>query len=253
MKKTLSPIYITIPFVSPATGLTSTQYRLEIRVWDGSKSSPPVLASYSKTVKNLSSSTGSQTVNISRLVNDFLDVIPSPTISAGTSLLTGDNQRWTKTEVFYTTSNVSEASTSQSVSLYPIVKGYTYGNEGANVETPTNKNLISYTEFNVSRTGAFILPIEIPETTPTPPSLTLSSVVLVSGTTYTLTFVPVGSYSTLDGYAEGTGGRRVETLTGVTSTKTMTIPWTGSVDVEIRGFDNDTATSIVSNIINITI
>ena len=251
MKKTLSPITIDIPFVSPATGLTSTQYRLEIRVWDGDKSSPPILASYSKTVKNLTSSTGSQTVNISRLVNDFLDI--SPKSNASTALIDGDNQRWVKTEVFYTTSNVSEASTSQSVAINIIVKGYTYGNEGANQETPTNKNLISYNEFNVSRTGVFVLPIEIVESTPTAPSLTLSSVVLVSGTTYTLTFVPIGSYSTLYGYAEGTGGRHLETLTGVTSTRTMDIPWTGSVDVEIRGFDNATATDIVSNIINITI
>ena len=251
MKKTLSPIYITIPFVSPATGLTSTQYRLEIRVWDGSKSSPPFLASYSKTVKNLSSSTGSQTVNISRLVNDFL--VLEAFAPGQTVLLPAINQRWVKTEVFYTTSNVSEASTSQSVSLYPVVKGYTYGNEGANQETPTNKNLISYNEFNVSRTGVFVLPIEVPETPTSTPNITLLSVVVVSGTLYTLTFSTVGSYSTLDGYAESTGGRRVETLTGVTSTRTMTIPWTGIVSVEIRGFDNDTATSIVSNIINITI
>lgn len=251
MKKTLSPIYITIPFVSPATALTSTQYRLEVRVWDGLKAAPPIAASYSKTVKNLTSSTGSQTVNISRLVNDFLDL--SPKSNASTALIDGENQRWVKTEVFYTTSNTSEATTSQSADINIIVKGYTYGNEGANQETPTNKNLISYNEFNVSRTGVFVLPIEITESTPVVPSLTLASVVLVSGTTYTLTFTPVGSYSTLDGYAEGTGGRQIETLTGVTSTRTMTIPWTGSVDVKIEGFDNGTAADIVSNIINITI
>lgn len=251
MKKTLSPMYITIPFISPATGLTCTQYILQIFVWDGSKSSPPILTSYSKTVKNLTSSTGSQTVNISRLVNDFLDLTPAS--NASTALIGSDNQRWIKTQILYTTSNASEASSPQSVESNIIVKGYTYGNEGLNQETPANKNLITYNEFNVSRTGVFVLPIEITESVPTPPSIILSSVVLVSGTTYTLTFTPVGSYSSLNAFAIGSGGRSVETLTGVTSTKTMTITWTGSVDVRIEGFDNETAANIVSNTVNITI
>ena len=252
MKKTLSPITIDIPLVSPATGLTCTQYKLEIRVWDGYKLSPPLLASYSKTVKNLTASTSTYTVNVSRLVNDFLDLQPKS--NGSTALIDGGNQRWVKTEVFYTTSNVSEASTPQSAEVNIIVKGYTYGNEGANQETPANKNLISHNEFNVSRTGVFVLPIEVPEAAVVVPSLTLSSVVLVSGTTYTLTFVPVGSYSTLDGFVTNVGvDRHLQTLTGVTSTQTMDIPFTGSVNVKILGFDNGTATDIVSNIINITI
>ena len=252
MKKTLSPITIDIPLISPATGLTCTQYRLEIRVWDGLKAAPPLLASYSKTVKNLTASTGNYTVNVSRLVNDFLDLQPKS--NASTALIDGENQRWVKTEVFYTTSNVSEATAPQSVAINIIVKGYTYGNEGANQETPANKNLISYNEFNVSRTGVFVLPIEIDESTAAVPSLTLSSVVLVSGTTYTLTFVPVGDYSSLYGFAVDAGVvRYLELLAGVTSTRTIDIPFTGSVNVSIKGFDNGTATDIVSNVINISI
>lgn len=157
MKKTLSPIYITIPFVSPLTGKTCTQYTLEIKVWEGLSSSVPVLASYSKTVGNLTSSTGSQEVNVSRLINDFIELTPQRNNATG--LISGINQRWVQTAVIYVTSDAADDDVEQDVDLFTIVKGYTYGNEGKNQETPINLNLINYNEFNVNRDGFFSLSV----------------------------------------------------------------------------------------------
>ena len=133
MKKTLSPYYINIPLVSPLSGETAIQYRLEIYVWDGLKTDVPALATYSKTVNNSSSSTGEHNVNISRLINDFIEFTPQD--NASTALIDGNNQRWVKTQIFYQTVNESELDTPQSINLDIIVKGYTYGNEGANQST----------------------------------------------------------------------------------------------------------------------
>ena len=252
MRKTLSPYYVTIPLVSPETGLTSEKYRLEVYVWDGLKADVPIEATYSKTVVNSSSSTDSHNVNISRLINDFIDF--EPQTNGATDLIDGNNQRWVKTQVFYQTSNISEADTPQSVELDIIVKGYTYGNEGVNQSTPANMNLISGTEFNVSRTGSFIVPIEIPETIPPPPEIVIISVVFGLGTTWVITFTTVGEYSSLSSKQDPTTGSVVvDTLAGVTSTQTIDVAFTGQdVDITMRGFDNSTGTGVVSNTITIT-
>tara|TARA_R110000787_G_C13381878_1_gene441875 strand:- start:110 stop:1180 length:1071 start_codon:yes stop_codon:yes gene_type:complete len=157
MKKTLSPITIDIPFVSPLTGETSTQYKLIIRVWDGLEANPPISESYSKTVSNLNSSIGVQKVNISRLVNDFVIIRPSTNTSTG--LINGNSQVWVQTSVIYTTTDAADLNLEQNVVKSLAVKGYTYGNEGANQETNANNILIDYDEFNVSRTGIFMLPV----------------------------------------------------------------------------------------------
>ena len=251
MKKTLSPYYITIPLVSPLTGETAIQYRLEIYVWDGLKTDVPVLATYSKTVNNSSSSTGEHNVNISRLINDFIEFEPQD--NGSTALIDGNNQRWVKTQVFYQTVNESELDTPQNEELEIIIKGYTYGNEGMNQSTPANKNLISGTEFNVNRTGVFVLPIEIDQTIAPTPEIVLISVVFSTGTTWTLTFTTVGSYSQLKAKQTPTTGDVIsENLAGVVSTQDITVDFTGqTVAVQIKGFDNATSTPVESNTINI--
>ena len=158
MRKTLSPYYIDIPLVSPLTGQTSTEYRLEIRVWDGLQASVPTPATYSKTVVNSSASTGTHNVNVSRLINDFIDLTPQSNLATG--VIDGNNQQWVQTSTVYTTSNASDDGVQQNILTELIVKGYAKGNEGRNTSTPTNLNLISGTEFNTSRTGVFTLPIE---------------------------------------------------------------------------------------------
>ena len=157
MRKTLSPYYITIPLVSPSTSIVCSSYTLNIRVWDGLESSVPFLASYSKTVKNSSNSTGSHKVNISRLINDFIDLAPQDNISTG--IINGNNQRWVQSSVVYIDKDgLLEDEQSELIEL--VVKGYAYGDQGENTSTPLNKVLLSGTEFNVNREGIFILPIE---------------------------------------------------------------------------------------------
>ena len=92
MIKTLSPYYITIPFVSPATALTCTSFTLKIYIWNGSKSAAPTTATWERTEQNPTSSTSNIKINIARLVNDFIDF----TQSAGTTteIINGNNQQW---------------------------------------------------------------------------------------------------------------------------------------------------------------
>jgi len=251
MRKTLSPYYITIPLVSPLSGETAIQYRLEIYVWDGLKTDVPALATYSKTVRNSSSSTGEHNVNISRLINDFIEFEPQD--NGSTALINGNNQRWVKTQVFYETINQSELDTPQSVDLDVIVKGYTYGNEGANQSTPTNKNLISGTEFNVSRTGVFVLPIEIVQTVSPTPSLVITNVTIISGNDYSVEFTIVGSYKGIAlTQIPTTGDNFIDNVSGITSPQTTTILFASqTVGIKLTGFDDATGTFVVSNIFNI--
>lgn len=247
MKKTLSPYYITIPLNSPATGLTCSQYTLELYVWEGSKSAPPSIPTYSKTVSNSLADTGSHTINISRLINDYVDITPES--GTGTSLINGNNQSWVKTQVFYTTSNATEATSPQSVDSDIIVRGYSYGNEGPNQDTPANKNLITGSEFNVSRSGTFVLPIKIDETVFPTANILITDVTLDSGSTWTVTFTTVGTYSDLTATIRPTvGSPELYILSGVTNPRDIEVSFTGqSVDISLSGYDNDTQQEVYSN------
>jgi len=161
MIKSLSPHYIEIPFVAPLSGLTCTEYLLEVFVWNGSKLTPPTVASYSKTIPNPTASTGVSNINISRLVNDFIDFTPYDTLV--TELVNGNNQQWVMTQVRYTTTLTSDL-LPQLVNVQLMTKGYGYGMEGENPQTPTNNILLQGTEFKVQRGGYFVLPIMIQET-----------------------------------------------------------------------------------------
>jgi hypothetical protein len=147
MIKTLSPYYLTIPFVSPLTGAICTAFTLKIFVWDGVKATPPATASYSITKNNPTASTGNDKINIARLINDFIDFMPSES-----------NQRWCKTTVTYDGSGVEEL-----VTTSLVLKGYGYGMSGENPQPPANRILLQGNEFKVQRSGVFNLPILILE------------------------------------------------------------------------------------------
>jgi len=252
MRKTLSPYYIDIPLVSPLSGLTCIKYTLEIYIWDGSRTSPLSTPSYSKTIINSSGSTATHKINISRLINDFIEFEPKKALS--TSLLDGENQRWVKTQVLYETENETEIDTPQSVSSDIIVKGYSYGNEGENQETPSNKVLLSGSKFKVSRTGTFVVPIEIDESSPPTPSIVLNSVTFDTGISWDLDFTLIGSYSELNVLLEPTTGDSHIQTKSVVSPQSQDVKYTSQdVDVTLSGFDNDSATTITSNTITITV
>ena len=52
MIKSLSPYYITTPWVNPSLGFTAESYRLKIWVWSGDLSTPPSDANYEITKNN---------------------------------------------------------------------------------------------------------------------------------------------------------------------------------------------------------
>jgi hypothetical protein len=158
MIKTLSPYYITTPFVSPATALTCTSYTLSIYVWSGLQSAFPATASYAITKDNPTTSTGDSKVNIAKILNDFITFTPVKALATG--LLDTVNQQWVKTEVTYVTTNPADASTPQLGVVNMFTRGYSYGNDGENIATPTNKILMYGTEFNVSRTSYIAVPLQ---------------------------------------------------------------------------------------------
>lgn len=159
MKKSGSPYYLTIPFVSPATAETCTSYTLSIYIWTGLEASVPATATYTVTKNNPTSSTGNDEVNISRIIKPQITFTPLKATS--TSLLDSSNQVWVRTEVEYATSDPTDTGLAQLGNTELFSRGYAYGNEGSNTDTPTNKILLSGTEFDIARTSYFSLPIDM--------------------------------------------------------------------------------------------
>lgn len=157
MIRSLSPYYITTPLVSPATGLTCTQYTLYIKVWDGLVASIPSEVSYQITKENNILSTGNDVVNISRLISDFIEFIPQSATT--TSVINGVNQRWVQTYTTYTTTDSSDATTEQNTFIDLMSLGYSYGYEGVNNDIVNESTLIPTQEYKVYRDGFFIVPV----------------------------------------------------------------------------------------------
>ena len=77
MIKTLSTYNLIVPWVSPLTSATATAYTVNIYIWQGEKLTVPSTPEYSITKDNHASSTGSDRIQIGRLVNDFTSFIPN--------------------------------------------------------------------------------------------------------------------------------------------------------------------------------
>lgn len=164
MIKALSPHYKIIPFVSPLTGLTSTSFKLQIFVYKGLKTSVPITPIFEITKNNATNTIDDDRINISRLISDAID-FKIQTIEGPTNLIDGKNQAWVKTQVFYTTSDTSELTIPQVVTVDIMAKGYGYGNEGENPSFTNSKILIPVNEYNVHKdSGHFVVPILLDET-----------------------------------------------------------------------------------------
>lgn len=164
MIKSLSPYYVTIPFVSPLSGLTCTSYTLQVFVWNGAKNSQPALPVYEFTKSNPTGSTLTDEIDIANLISDYISFTPQEGI--GTQLLEGNNQLWVKWRTFYTTTDSNDAILPSNQNTKLMTKGYSYGMDGKNQSVPSNKILISGDEFKVNRNGTFVLPVLIEETPP---------------------------------------------------------------------------------------
>lgn len=160
MIKSLSTYYLPSSWVSPLTGETCTEYILSIYIWNGDISSPPLEPEYTITKTNLFSETGTDYVNIARLVNDYIDYFPE-TLSA-TGVISSDNQVWVKTSTEYVTDDPLDDGVAQNELTQLAVKGYDYGND---IQYTDFSNIfLNGTIFRVSRNTKFTVPILIDTT-----------------------------------------------------------------------------------------
>ena len=254
MIKALSPYWIEIPFVSPNTLLTCTDFTLQIFVWNGEKSDLPITPSYEITKTNPTGSTDVSRVNIANLVSDFIDFTQQE--GTATELIDGNNQNWVSWQTFYTTSNPLDATTPSNLNTQLMLRGYSYGMDGENATTPANKILLSGNEFKVNRSGVFVLPIEIEQTILPAPDLVLNSVTLDSGSdyiyNYTINFDITKRYCQYRQTGSTDWYGAIIVNTGIDEV-TATIPLSGSVDFRLSFYDIINNIQVNSNVITLVI
>ena len=164
MIRSLSPYYVTVPFVSPASSKTCTSYTLNVYIWDGVKSTPEGLT-YSYTKSNPTASTGSDKINISRILSDYIE--PTPIEGVATEITNAELTWWVKYEYTYVSDEPTDATTPQGTTTSLYSRGYTYGGEGENITTVTNRKLFAGDEFKADRTSYYNLPILFDESATT--------------------------------------------------------------------------------------
>ena len=169
MIRALSPFYIDTPLVY--LGLTCAKYTLNVWVWNGDKSTPDSTNSYQITYENTTASTGSHSININAIIQDYIEFTePSPTLSTGIQLIDGNNQQWVYTYVTYDEGTLIDHENTDIMTL-----GYAYGNEGRNVTTVSNQTLLKPQEYKVNRQGNFVFPIYVPVALGTSDLITVKS------------------------------------------------------------------------------
>ena len=248
MIKSLSPYYVNIPFVSPLTGATAITYTLNLFIWNGLKNSPPAEPQYQITKENPTGSTGTDKINIARLVNDYINFEPNKSFI--TELNNGNNQVWVRQEVEYTTSDTDDNGVLQLAETVLCLKGYGYGLEGENPQPPDNKILIPIQDYKVNRNGIFNVPILIDE--PTDASeLVITDVVNTSGSTFEYTFTENFTYLTLQAQVRATSldvWGTPTTFSGLTSPQSRIVSLGGSFQTRIFAYNEATGNVIYSNI-----
>lgn len=251
MIKSLSPYYLYIPFVSPLSGLICTEYTLKIYAWNGAKTSIPATVTYQITKQNPTGSNADDKIDIARLINDF--IIFRPQKSTTTELIDGNNQYWVYTEVYYTTADPLDY-VAQLKETNLLLRGYGYGMDGENAQTPTNKILLSGNEFKVNRNGFFSLPILIEEPTDTS-SLVLDSVVLDTGSTFIFSFTSNFTFANLYSQVRIDDGSAWSTpliFSGTTSPQSRIVSiGGGAFDARIYAYNPLTGNNYYSNIITV--
>lgn len=161
MIKSLSSYYLEIPFVSPLTSVVCTSYKINLYVWSGLKSAVPITPIYTISKDNVAASIGTDKINIARLLNDYVDF--NPNIGVTTGLISSNNQKWYKSEVIYTTTDIADLNVKQLENIDLVVKGYSYGNEGMNAQPPTNNVYIPIGSYKINRGAVFTIPFKLDE------------------------------------------------------------------------------------------
>lgn len=192
MIKTLSPYYVSIPLVNPATLVVCDSYTINLFIWSGNKTAVPATPEYEITKINAAASNGTDKVNISRIVNDFIDFNITP--NNVTSLDNSTNQVWVKFVVYYN----DQPELEQLVFTQLAIKGYGYFTDGENSDVPANKVLLNVNEYKVNRNGTFAMGIVLDEPTPVTPILTIDSITEVDIDTYSIAFTTNIDYSVVN-------------------------------------------------------
>ena len=169
MIRALSPFYIDTPLVYG--GVTCAKYTLNVWVWNGDKSTPDSTNSYQITYQNTTASTGSHSININAIIQDYIEFKePSLLLSTGIQLIDGNNQEWVYTYVTYDEGTALDHENTDIMTL-----GYAYGNEGRNVTAVSNQTLLKPQEYKVNREGNFVFPIYVPVALGTSDLITVKS------------------------------------------------------------------------------
>lgn len=254
MIKNLSPYYVTIPFVAPLSGLTCTEFTMQLFVWNGLKSTPPTEALYEFTKQNPSSSVGNVKVDIANLISDA--IIFTQQEGSGTQLINGNNQVWVKWQTYYKTTSATDNTTPTNINTELSTKGYSYGMDGMNQSTPTNKILLTGDEFKVSNNSIFVLPIETEETVVIPATLTIENITVATHPIYDLDWTSTGNLGDiyyryrLDGDTSWFFG--FETIINDPQEIELDVA-DGLYNVQLQSYDNDNAIVVFSNIFNVNI
>jgi hypothetical protein len=251
MIKTLTPYYISIPFVSPLTGATAIDYTINLYIWNGNKNTPPFTPQYSITKSNPESLTGFDKINIANLLNDFIEFTPKK--STTTELINGDNQVWVRKEIIYKTNDSDDDDVLQLAETFLALKGYGYGLSGENPQPPANKILIPIQDYKVNRNGFFNVPILIDE--PTDESeIVITNVVNTTGSTYQYSFTSNFTFTTLQAQVRAIGSSSWSvptTFAGVTSPQTRVVSLGSSFETRIFAFNELTGNIVYSNIFTV--
>ena len=168
MIKSLSPYYVETDWVNPLGGaVLGESYTLSIFVWNGLKASVPSTAEYEITKPNPASLTTADKINISRIINDFIEFTPQSTNA--TSVIDANNQWWVKTQVIYENDATVQQETTSLFSL-----GFSYGNEGENITTIASNTLLAgisttkdKAQYRADRNAVFTVPVLIDESSTT--------------------------------------------------------------------------------------
>lgn len=252
MIKSLSPYYVNIPFVSPLTGATAITYTLNLFIWNGAKNDPPIEPQYQITKSNPTSSTGTDKINIARLVNDYINFTPNK--SSVTELNDGNNQVWCRVEIIYTTDNPLDDDILQLANTSLVLKGYGYGLDGENSQPPTNKILIPIQDYKVNRNGFFNVPILIDEI-PDDSEIVLTDIVNIVSNLYNFFFTSNFTFdfllyqTRLNSTSDWVSARIFE---DVTSPENGVVPVSfhtaGTFEARIYAYNELTGNNIYSNI-----
>ena len=160
MIRALSPYYIDTDLVYG--GVTCDRFTLTVQIWDGAKASPSATNEYKITYENTTASTGSHKINISSMIQDYVEFnVPTAfAIIGNTTVKNGNNQAWVYTYIEYDGGTAKYDEATELMSL-----GYTYGDEGENYTTVVDDFLLPVMDYKINKNGVFIIPFLVDEVT----------------------------------------------------------------------------------------